>query len=274
MLVVVIRTPLFARLGLIAVAATFALAGCATRAGGDADRHARHSFSEARNAAWPLKDLAQIAAPRVLLMVEQTPAGVVDIAPMRAGWAAAERLLRVAEGKVPEIVVVAGRPANAHATYQDGAPLVAVNFGMVEMLGEDQDAWAALLGHEMAHLALSHGDKRQKRREDEETGSGLLGLALSIAGVPLGSTLADASVTLVERGYSRDDEREADRVGVEMMVRAGFDPEGAVRMQAGLGKAGGASSLPFLSTHPGGEERVAAMRELARKYSGRKEPAK
>lgn len=252
------------------------VAGCAapTVRSGHGQGDAGHPPANGRNAAWPLKDLAQLAPPRVLLMVENSPAGVVETAPLRAGWQSAERMLQVAGGKAPEILVVSGRPANAFATVEGDRPLVAVNFAMLELLGEDKDAWAALLGHEMAHLALNHRETRQKRREDEETGSGLLGIALAIAGVPFGSTLADASVTLIDRGFSRDDEREADRVGVEMMVRAGFDPQGAVRMQEKLAQVGGAASLPFLSTHPGGEERIAAMRELLRKYSINKEMSK
>lgn len=250
------------------------LVGCAAPAGrsghGQTEGGGSH-LADGRKAAWLLKDLAQIPVPKVLLLAENLPAGVIETAPMRTAWSAAERLLQVAGGKAPEVVVITGRPANAFASVQDGTALVAINFGMVEMLGEDRDAWAALLGHEFSHLTLNHRESRQKRRADEEISSGLLGIALSIAGVPFGGTLADASVTLVERGYSRDEEREADRAGVDLMVRAGFDPAGAVRMQEKLARFGATAALPFLSTHPGGEERVEAMRELVRKYSVNKD---
>lgn len=266
------------RIRLIAVglSAMLALGGCAITSGkphGGGPGHSGQSLSNGKSPAWPLKDLAQINARRVMLMAEEKPFGTVDIAPMRTGWAAASRLLEAADVS-PDIVVITGRPANAFASIQDGKPLVAVNFGMAELLGEDADAWAALLGHELAHLSLRHNEIRQKRRSVEDAGSGLLGLALEIAGVPFGSAVADASVTLVGRGYTRDDEREADRAGVALMVRAGFNPEGAVRLQEQLAKTGDAADLPFLSTHPGSEERVATMRALVREYAVSKEVQK
>lgn len=249
--------------------ATLALGGCA--APGDWHDHAPGDFgrllSNGRNPAWRLKDLALIQAPRVLLMAEGASLGSVDIASMHSGWTAASRLLDVAGGMSPDIMLIAGRPANAFSSVSNGKPVVAVNFGMAEMLGGDIDAWAAMLGHELAHMSLKHREVRQKRREGSEASSDLLAIALAIAGVPFGSILADASVDLVERGYSRDDERDADRAGVALMVRAGFNPEGAVRLQELLARTGGSASLPFLSTHPGDKERIAAMRELVRQYA-------
>lgn len=255
-------------IGLLAVA--LMLGGCATPSGkphGGGPGHSGQSLSNGKSPAWPLRDLAEINAQRVMLMAEEKPFGTVDIASMRTGWAAASRLLEVAGDISPDIVVITGRPANAFASIQDGKPWVAVNFGMAELLGEDADAWAALLGHELAHLSLKHNEIRQKRRNVEDAGSGLLGIALGIAGVPFGSALADASAALVGRGYTRDDEREADRAGVALMVRAGFDPAGAVRLQESLARVEDSASLPFLSTHPGGEERVASMRELVREHT-------
>ena len=250
-------------------AAMLALGGCATS--GDPHGHAPGDvgklLSNGHSAAWPLKDLALIPVQRVFLLAEGTSFGAVDIAPMRAGWAAASRLLETAGDKSPDIIVIAGRPANAFSSVPNGKPLVAVNFGMAEMLGDDIDAWAALLGHELAHLSLQHREVRHQRREDEETGSDLLVIALALVGVPFGSMLVDASVALVDRGFSRDDERDADRAGVELMVRAGFNPEGAIRMQELLAQIGGSASLPFMSTHPGSEERIAAMRELVRQHA-------
>lgn len=248
--------------------AVFALGGCAATGNPHGHGPGNSGLSgNGINLAWPLKDLASIPAQRVLLIDAGASVGEVDIGPMRRGWTAASRLLAEAGGKPPDILLIAGRPANAFASIQDGKPLVAVNFGMAEMLGDDIDAWAALLGHELAHLSLQHREVRHKRREDEETSSDLLVIALAIAGVPFGSMLVDASVALVDRGYSRDDERDADRAGVALMVRAGFNPEGAVRMQELLARAGGSANLPFMSTHPGSEERIAAMRDLARQHA-------
>lgn len=251
--------------------AVLALDGCATsgKNGGYREETSAHQLSGIHNSAWLLKNLAQIEEPRILLLNEQMPIGLVEIAPIRAGWESADRLLNVACVGKPHIIVIPGEPANAFTMSQDNVLVVAVNFAMVEQLGEDKDAWAALLGHEFAHIELNHIDMRKKRQVDEIRRGNLIGIALTVLGVPLGSWVAQGSTTLVERGFSRDDERDADRVGVEMMVRAGFDPEGAVRMQSQLAKVGTDSGLSFLNSHPGGEERVVAMRELVRKYSGK-----
>ena len=62
--------------------------------------------------------------------------------------------------------------------------------------------------------------------------------------------------------YSRDQEREADRFGLELMLRAGFDPQGAVRFQQRLQLLSDPSRLGILATHPQGEERVENMQRL------------
>ena len=124
------------------------------------------------------------------------------------------------------------------------------------------DAWAALFGHELAHFRLGHHEALRTRRQATEIGSSLVGLALSVAGVGLGGVVADATGTLVERAFSRDDERDADRLGLDIQRRAGFDGRGALRLQQALLQATHAASPGFLSTHPGGEERIARLRRL------------
>jgi hypothetical protein len=67
---------------------------------------------------------------------------------------------------------------------------------------------------------------------------------------------------VVSSAYSRDEEREADRLGVDWMAAAGFDPEGALRLHERLLQSGGRGiPIPFLQTHPAGEERIARIRQ-------------
>jgi predicted Zn-dependent protease len=161
----------------------------------------------------------------------------------------------------PELLVAEGDAPNAYALMDEGRPLIAVNLPMLALLGEDRDAMAALVGHELAHLYLRHQAQRRERASEQDSISGLLGFVLSAAGVPFGALLADSLATTAERGNTRDEEREADRLGVDFMRRAGFDPAGAVRLQEKLA-AGGEALLPFLATHPSGVERIENMRAL------------
>jgi predicted Zn-dependent protease len=65
---------------------------------------------------------------------------------------------------------------------------------------------------------------------------------------------------LINRTFSREEEREADRLGLQYMIGAGFDPEGAVRSHQLLLSAQATAPIAFLSTHPPSEERIQNMR--------------
>ena len=78
----------------------------------------------------------------------------------------------------------------------------------------------------------------------------------------LGNIVADAAGTLVERSFSRDDERDADRAGLDYARRAGLDARGALRLQQLLRSTQRDASFSFLSTHPSGQERIDSIRQL------------
>lgn len=159
----------------------------------------------------------------------------------------------------PELLIVEGEVPNAFAYTEDGTAVIAVNTAMLNLLGDDRDACAALIGHELAHFYLRHQAQRRNREQERDGQGGVLGMLLSLTGLPFASAIADLATIAVERGYTREEELLADRIGMDYMARAGFDPQGALRLQEKLTAAGG-SGLPFFSTHPTGPERVAAMR--------------
>lgn len=160
-----------------------------------------------------------------------------------------------------ELLVSDSEEPNGFSTQIHGKEIIGVTVGMINLIGQDADAMAALIGHELAHLYLEHGKQRQSREEDRVMASTLIGFALGMVGIPMGT--ADLATTAVSRSYSRDDERDADRVGVEYLSKAGFDPCGALRLHEKLAVASSGSMLVFLNTHPANAERVENMKKLA-----------
>lgn len=253
-----------------AFAALLALAGgCATQPvpaghppqekGGDrhgAPRHAGHA------AAWPLAELGALDGRRVGV---QVPDGVrwFDGAAVRAAWAAAQRVVAATPGVRPQYLLVDDPSANAFAMRIRDGGVVGINAGMVELLGADEAAWAALIGHELAHLNLRHAELQRSRRSETGGMVALASVLLTAVAFPLTPILAEMATTVAEKGYSRDDERAADETGIVYMRRAGYDPEGAVRFFEKLAGTGQSARFGFLDSHPDSAERIVAARALA-----------
>lgn len=214
-------------------------------------------------ATWRLDELAELHSPMVVLRSSQGVHGTVATGQLQRIRATGEKIMRAAgDGAVPELVVIGSGTVNAFAYFNGTQPTIAFSLGMLQLLAEDEDAWAALFGHELAHLRLNHLGGMKQRRERAAVTSSLAGAILSAIGIPLASVAADATAALADRAYSRDDEREADRTGLEYMRRAGFAATGAITLQQRLLTVHGGSSITFLSTHPGGEERIENIRRL------------
>jgi beta-barrel assembly-enhancing protease len=152
---------------------------------------------------------------------------------------------------------------NGFSFAYHGHPMIAINIGMINLLGQDEDAMAALIGHELAHLYLRHGERRANREGNRILASAYLSFALGMIGIPAPMEVTDVATTSVSNAFSRDEEREADEFGVEFMAHAGFDPWGAVRLQERLEAVSEKSVLPFLSTHPTSADRIENMKRLA-----------
>lgn len=257
-------------LAAVALTVTFLLTGCAvpglqeerdlSRPRGDSPASIHGEI-----AVWRLDELAKLDQAVVLLRNQSGIHGSVDTRLLQRVLAIGERIVRAAgEGPEPEIVVLASRSVNAFAYVNGTQPTIAVSLGMIRLLSGDEDAWAALLGHELAHLRLDHIRVMQDRREKAEVTSSVAGAILSVIGLPFASIAADATTALAERAYSRDDEREADRIGLQYMRQAGFADAGAISLQQRLLTTRGSAPIPFLSTHPSGEDRIEQLRQLMR----------
>jgi predicted Zn-dependent protease len=127
---------------------------------------------------------------------------------------------------------------------------------------------AGVLAHEVAHIAQRHA-------ADQITKSlvahGLLGLLGAVLGNDRSARVAQMGAQVLAGGYmlkfSRDDEREADRVGVQIMRRAGWDARGMLEFMDTLRRQQGrdpGSVEIFLSSHPAPAERAALLRKSVR----------
>ena len=136
------------------------------------------------------------------------------------------------------------------------------------ILAEDESELASVLAHELAHVVARHS------AEQLATSLGVQTLAEIVLGENPAALLGAAQSVLsggVMLRFSRDDEREADDLGLRYAAAAGYDPHGMVRMFERLKSAGGGGGGPLgglLSTHPGTDERIARLQKMIDKMEG------
>ncbi len=119
------------------------------------------------------------------------------------------------------------------------------------------DQLAAIIGHEIAHVLANHSNERISQQMAVQGGlsvvDALIGNAQTTQIAGLGAQLG------VLLPFSRVHEQEADRLGLEIMARAGFDPRQAVTLWQNMQQYGGAAPPEFLSTHPASGNRMADL---------------
>jgi len=140
---------------------------------------------------------------------------------------------------------------------------IAVYTGLIQQIKPTDAELAAVIGHEMAHALREH--TREQVSQQMATNMGLSVLS-AITGVGATSDLGGAlSKVMFELPNSRTAEAEADRIGVELAARAGYDPRAAVTLWQKMGALGGGGQPEFLSTHPSAASRTADLTEAANK---------
>ncbi len=132
---------------------------------------------------------------------------------------------------------------------------IMVYTGLVEQLEATDAELAAVIGHEIAHALREHSRERISRAYAEQLA--LTGVAVATGAsdtvMSLASQVAAVTFTLP---HSREQEAEADRIGLELMARAGYDPNAAVSLWQKMAKVAGGSPPEFLSTHPSSSSRI------------------
>jgi Zn-dependent protease with chaperone function len=145
---------------------------------------------------------------------------------------------------------------------------IAVFTGILDQLELTDDETAMVVGHEIAHALREHA--RARIAKSQGTGAFLsLGAALLGLG-QLGDIAANIGTQLLTLKFSREDEIDADLVGLELAARAGFNPDASVRLWEKMGRAKGGSDggAAFLSTHPSGPDRIKRLQENVPKVRG------
>ena len=126
--------------------------------------------------------------------------------------------------------------------------------GILEKLKLTDDEVAMIMGHEMTHALREHARERMGKnaatRGAIEIGAALFGLGNG------GRFLADMGGQLLTLKFGRDDESEADLVGIELAARAGYDPHAGVTLWQKMAAAAKSAPPQFISTHPSGPTRI------------------
>jgi predicted Zn-dependent protease len=135
---------------------------------------------------------------------------------------------------------------------------IAVYTGLIEKLHITDDELAAVMGHEIAHALREHA---RERASEQMVAGGLISVGSALLGLgDIGQRGAEyAYMGLLGLPNSRRHETEADRVGIELAARAGYDPRAAISLWQKMGQVGGAEPLKFLSTHPSREDRMSDL---------------
>lgn len=158
---------------------------------------------------------------------------------------------------------------------------IAVYTGILPIT-RDESGLAVVLGHEIAHAIARHGNERMSQALLTQLGG--IGLSLALSREPTVTNQVFMAVYGVGAQvgvlfpYSRLHEREADRIGLVLMAKAGYDPREAVSFWERMNEIGKEKGRPpeFLSTHPAPETRIREIEsfipEAVKYYSGEQNP--
>ena len=149
---------------------------------------------------------------------------------------------------------------------------IMVYTGLLKKTNATEDEIAAVLGHEISHALREHGRERMSSALIQQIG--IVGFAVYIGNKSGDRLTTNTAVQAVALGTtlffalpnSREQEREADKMGVELSARAGFNPMSAVSLWRKMDQLSDAKIPEFLSTHPSNENRISDLTEHAKKF--------
>ena len=131
---------------------------------------------------------------------------------------------------------------------------IAFYTGILDQLKLTDDEVAMVMGHEIAHALREHARERMGKSAATNIGASLLTQLLGLGQV--GQTVTNYGAQLLTLQFSRDNESEADLVGMELAARAGYDPRAGVSLWQKMSAANKGAPPQWLSTHPSGSTRI------------------
>ena len=150
-------------------------------------------------------------------------------------------------------------PKTVNAWAMAGGKM-ALYTGLVDKIKPTDDELAQVLGHEIAHALAKHSAEKMSVALASSIGVLAVGVAADNKGLAL-SGAALAAALAVEKPNSRAAESEADRIGIELAAKAGYDPRAAITLWQKMAKVGGQGPPQFLSTHPSPANREKKLAE-------------
>jgi predicted Zn-dependent protease len=179
---------------------------------------------------------------------------------------------RLAGEHCPDLRVYLMRTPQFNASMAPNGMMQVWSGLLLRMSNEAQ--LAAIIGHEIGHYLARHGVDRLREAKSRTAVGQVLSIAFSLAAVLGGAvnSLTQLALTAGGLAYGREQEREADRIGIELMAKAGYAPIEAARVWSQLleeAKAEGSIEKSVLfATHPPAEEREQLLTEAAAGVSG------
>jgi predicted Zn-dependent protease len=131
---------------------------------------------------------------------------------------------------------------------------IAFFYGILDQLKISDDEVAMIMGHEMAHALREHARERMGKTAATRIGAGVLSALLGLGST--GDAVLNMGGQLLTLKFSREDESEADLVGMDIGARGGYDPRGGVSLWQKMMNASKGAPPEFLSTHPSGTSRI------------------
>lgn len=252
---------------LLILLALFALSACATSPTGRSQLmliSPEEAISSSREAyiqtLLPLQKEGKVdtnakTAQRIRLITGRIIAQAIQLYPNTRNW---EWSVKVIDD--PEMV---------NAWCMAGGKM-AIYTGLIDKLSATDDEIAQVMGHEISHALANHTAEQMSMAMATQLGMGGVAIAAGDSeykgAILTGSALAAA--TAITLPNSRTAESEADRIGIELAARAGYDPYSAVSLWQKMAKVSGEGPPQFLSTHPSPANRQERLRILANQMMG------
>jgi predicted Zn-dependent protease len=160
-------------------------------------------------------------------------------------------------------VVLIDDPETVNAWCMAGGRM-AIYTGLIEQVKPTDDELAQVMAHEISHALAKHSAEKMSMQIATSVGVAAVGIASDNTGVAL-TGAALAAMLAVNLPNSRAAEKEADRIGIELAAKAGYDPAAAATLLQKMGAVSSSRTPQFLSTHPAPENRQERLTRLAPK---------